>query len=192
MKYKKAKRGAPRIIQEIARLKKEIENIESRPIITAAAPDDGPVIERPDKPLPFRTFTLPSGSIVHAGRSSRSNEVLTFKHTRPDDYFFHARGIEGAHVILKPKMPKAKNAKIRKCQKPRKEDIEAAASIAAFYSKAKKQKNVPVSYTQRKYLKKNKKGRAGSVIMMREEVIFVDPLDPAAASASMEGGETHG
>ena len=65
-----------------------------------------------------------------------------------------------------------------KGQKPQRQDIETAASIAAYFSKAKGQKNVPVSYTQRKYLKKDKKGRLGSVILMREDVIFVDPRLP--------------
>jgi predicted ribosome quality control (RQC) complex YloA/Tae2 family protein len=54
-----------------------------------------------------------------------------------------------------------------------------AAAIAAYFSKAKKQKNVPISYTQRKFIKKNKKGKLGSVILMREEVIFVDPGLPS-------------
>ena len=120
-----------------------------------------------EKPLPFRLFNLPSGSIVYVGKSAKSNTELTFSFARPNDYFFHVRGYEGAHTILKAKVPKG--------QRPRKEDIESAASIAAYFSKAKKQKNVPVSYTQRKYLKKNKKGKPGSVILMREQVIFIEP-----------------
>jgi len=101
------------------------------------------------------------------GKNAKSNLMLTFKFARPDDYFFHIRGYKGAHTILRPKLQKGKN--------PQQEDIETAAAIAAYYSKAKGQRNVPVSYTQRKYLKKSKKGKLGSVILMREEVIFVDP-----------------
>jgi len=102
------------------------------------------------------------------GKNARSNEELTFKYARPDDYFFHTRGYGGSHVLLKARVPKG--------QKPRKEDIESAAALAAYFSKAKKQTRVPVSYTQRKYLKRNKKGKPGSVILMREEVVFVKPM----------------
>ncbi|MEO0185873.1 MAG: fibronectin-binding domain-containing protein, partial [candidate division WOR-3 bacterium] len=70
---------------------------------------------------------------------------------------------------------------MQKGQNIRKEDIEKAAAIAAYFSKAKTQKSVPVSYTKRKYLKKSKKGKLGTVILMRESVIFVDPGLPADA-----------
>jgi len=68
---------------------------------------------------------------------------------------------------------------LKKRQNVRKEDIEKAAAVAAYFSKAKNQKNVPVSYTQRKYLKKSKKGKLGTVVLMRESVIFVDPGLPS-------------
>jgi predicted ribosome quality control (RQC) complex YloA/Tae2 family protein len=104
---------------------------------------------------------------VYVGKHARSNQELTFAFARPNDYFFHIRSYEGAHVILRAKIPRG--------QRPNKRDIDDAASIAAYFSKAKKQKNVPVSYTQRKYLKRNRKGKLGSVILMREDVVFVDP-----------------
>ena len=105
--------------------------------------------------------------MILAGKNARSNDELTFKYARASDYFFHTRGYEGAHVILRPNVPKG--------QHPSREEVRVAASIAAYFSKAKKQNNVPVSYTQRKYLKKSKKGKIGSVILMREEVVFVEP-----------------
>jgi predicted ribosome quality control (RQC) complex YloA/Tae2 family protein len=165
-KYKKQKRGQPLIKAKIQELKKKIENTHIQTL-------ELPMMKKStkkEKPLPFRTFALPSGSVVYVGKSAKSNAELTFEHTRPNDYFFHVRGYGGAHTVLKARVPKG--------QKPRKEDIETAASIAAYFSKAKKQKKVAVSYTQRKYLKKNKKGKPGSVILMREEVIFVEPRLP--------------
>lgn len=172
-KYKKLKRGQPKIKQKIATLKKEIEEIRARPIeIPSAVPSR--IREQREQAQPFRSFHLASGSVVYVGKSARSNEELTFTFARPNDYFFHIRGYGGSHTVLKANVPKG--------QKPKRQDIETAASIAAYFSKLKRQKNVPVSYTQRKYLKKNKKGKPGSVILMREEVVFVDPQLPEESS----------
>ncbi len=168
-KYKKLKRGQPKIEEKIERLRKEIEQIEEDFFKT---PEVALVerIAKKEKVLPFRLFNLTSGAKVYVGKNARSNQELTFQVAKPNDYFFHVRNYEGSHAILKAYTPKG--------QKPKKQDIETAASIAAYFSKAKNQKNVPVSYTQRKYLKKNKKGIPGSVMLIREEVIFVDPRLP--------------
>jgi len=172
-KYKKLKRGQPKLKQKIETLKKEIENIEASSLKMPETVSSQ-VRARKERPQPFRSFNLASGSVVYVGKNARSNEELTFKLARPNDYFFHIRGYRGPHTILKARVPRG--------QKPKKEDIESAASIAAYFSKLKHQKNIPVSYTQRKYLKKNKKGKPGSVILMREKVVFVDPKLPQKSS----------
>ena len=167
-RYKKEKRGQPKLAELIARLQKEMEG----PILQKGV--RAPTSKKQDKaePVrePFHRFTLDSGAIVLVGKNARSNDRLTFEHARPDDYFFHARGVEGAHVILRSVAAKG--------QRPPRDTMTRAAAIAAYFSKARKQRNVPVSYTQRKYLKKSKRSKAGSVTMMREEVIFVDPALP--------------
>jgi predicted ribosome quality control (RQC) complex YloA/Tae2 family protein len=150
-------------------LKREIEKIERKAFILPEF-EIAPSKKQKVVSCSFHVFRLLSGSIVHVGKNVQSNQELTFRVARPNDYFFHTRSFEGAHTILKAKVPKG--------QRPKREDIEAAAGIAAYFSKARKQRRVPVSYTQRKYLKKNKKGKPGSVIFMREEVIFVDPALP--------------
>ncbi|UCF70288.1 MAG: DUF814 domain-containing protein [candidate division WOR-3 bacterium] len=164
-KYKKEKRGQPKLREQIAKLEKEIVVLKSGAGSGVAREKidskTGPVHE------PFHKFTLNSGSIVYVGKNARSNEQLTFTRARPADYFFHARGVEGAHVILRANVPRG--------QRPGKDEIRTAGAIAAHFSKARKQRNVPVSYTQRKYLKKSKRAKVGSVTMMREEVVFVDP-----------------
>lgn len=171
-KYKKLKKGIPRIKERIRKLEAEIEVLKSGGEIKKREPV-APGIKSKDieKKIPFREFILESGSHVYAGKDAKSNMELTFKFARPDDYFFHSRGYEGAHIILRPVLKKGQNVK--------RGDIEQAAAIAAYYSKAKNQKNVAVSYTQRKYLKKSKKGKMGTVILMREDVIFVDPGLPS-------------
>ncbi|MGB3342159.1 MAG: NFACT RNA binding domain-containing protein [bacterium] len=163
--YKKIKRGVPKIKNKMSRLEEEIEKIQDPSFVIPALLKTQR--EQIKKAEPYRIFKLASGSVVYTGRNARSNNELTFSFARPNDYFFHIRNYEGAHVILKAKIPRG--------QRPNKRDLQDAAAIAAYFSKAKKQKNIPVSYTQRKYLKKNKKGKPGSVILMREDVVFVDP-----------------
>ncbi|MEO0124139.1 MAG: NFACT RNA binding domain-containing protein [candidate division WOR-3 bacterium] len=173
-KYKKMKRGIPKIEERIKKLEKEINllksGVEIKKHISKSA--DAKLVKE-KKTSPFREFVLDSGSHIYVGKDARTNMELTFKFAQPDDYFFHIRGYEGAHTILRPVLKKGQNV--------RKDDIEKAAAIAAYFSKAKNQKNIPVSYTQRKYLKKSKKGKLGSVILMRENVIFVDPALPSDA-----------
>jgi predicted ribosome quality control (RQC) complex YloA/Tae2 family protein len=65
----------------------------------------------------------------------------------------------------------------RKTQVPLDALLEAAA-IAAHYSKARTSRNVPVSYTEKRYVKKVRKGPPGLCVMLREKVLFVDPALP--------------
>ena len=168
-RYKKAKRGQPKLQERIAGLKKELTALYAEP---PAEPGRRTRVAR-KQPVrqPFHKFTLGSGALVLVGKSARSNDALTFGEARPGDYFFHARGVEGAHAILRSSAPRG--------QVPPREELVTAAAIAAHFSKARKQRNVPVSYTQRKFLKKDRKGRPGAVILMREEVVFVDPGLPS-------------
>ena len=168
-RYKKEKRGQPQLLEQIKVISGEINDLESKVVIPETR-----VRKRGTETVstePFHRFQLKSGSVVLVGKNARTNDALTFKHARPSDYFFHARGVEGAHAILKPNTPRG--------QRPSRQEIATAASIAAYFSKARKQTRVPVSYTQRKFLKKNKKGKPGSVILMREEVVFVAPELPS-------------
>jgi len=168
-RYKKEKRGQPKLREQIRTLSEKIDDLQGRPYVRPKRGTKDTSI--PSVKEPFHKFHLDSGAILFVGKNARSNDELTFKHARPGDYFFHTRGFEGSHVILRPNIPKG--------QRPSRDEMIAAASIAAYFSKARKQHNVPVSYCQRKYLKKNRKGKIGSVILMREEVVFVDPGLPA-------------
>jgi predicted ribosome quality control (RQC) complex YloA/Tae2 family protein len=120
--------------------------------------------------LPFRIFTVDGGFEVWAGKSSRNNDELTMKHAKPNDLWFHARGASGSHVILKTGSGNGE---------PGKKAREQAAAIAAYYSKMKNAKMVPVAMTERKYVRKPKGSAPGSVVLDREKVIFAEPALPA-------------
>ncbi|HNL27765.1 MAG TPA: NFACT RNA binding domain-containing protein, partial [bacterium] len=97
------------------------------------------------------------------------NDALTFRFAKKDDLWFHARGVAGSHVVLK---------RDGRSDNPGQRAIEAAAQIAAFFSKAKTSSLVPVAYTERKYLRKPKGAKPGMVVLEREEVLMVPPVEP--------------
>ncbi|MBK7106743.1 MAG: DUF814 domain-containing protein [Ignavibacteriae bacterium] len=106
---------------------------------------------------------------VFIGRDSKSNDYLSIKFANQNDYWFHARGLPGSHVVLrvdnlKEIMPK--------------EIIKKAASIAAFYSKAKTAGSAPVSYTFAKFVHKKKGMEPGKVLLQKENTILVKPEIP--------------
>jgi predicted ribosome quality control (RQC) complex YloA/Tae2 family protein len=115
---------------------------------------------------PFRTFTVAGEHEVWVGKSSANNDLLTTKYARPHDLWFHARGVGGSHTVLRVK---------DRTQAPPREAVRQAASIAAYYSKMRNASTVPVAYCERKYVRKLRKAPEGTVVLEREEVIFVEP-----------------
>ncbi|GIV49526.1 MAG: hypothetical protein KatS3mg038_0047 [Candidatus Kapaibacterium sp.] len=120
----------------------------------------------------FRRVALPQGYVLLIGKDARSNDELTFQIAKPHDVWLHARGVEGAHGIIP--LPSR--------QLPPPSVIEQAAAIVAYYSAARGSSYVPVSWTQRKYLRKPKKSGAGAVDLLREWVVFVEPRNPSSLS----------
>lgn len=116
-----------------------------------------------------RRYIVADGWIVLVGRSAKENDILTHQYASPQDLWFHARQAQGSHVILRKGKTKRQVSK---------QAILEAAAIAAYYSKARTSKNVPVSYTEKRYVKKVRKGPPGLCTLLREEVVFVDPKLP--------------
>jgi len=119
----------------------------------------------------FREFDIGDGFIVYVGKNASNNDELTMKFAKPNDLWFHARGSGGSHVVLRT----------NKEQKIPKNILHKAASIAAYYSQARKAKYVPVAYTYKKYVRKPKGANVGSVIISKEEVIMVEPGIPSVS-----------
>jgi predicted ribosome quality control (RQC) complex YloA/Tae2 family protein len=122
--------------------------------------------------IPFRTFVVDGGFEVWAGKDNANNDLLTLKYARPNDLWFHVRGVSGSHVVLRMatgKGPPGKKAK------------EQAAGIAAYYSKMRKAGMAPVTMTERKYIRKPKGAPAGTVMVSREETVFATPGLPSTA-----------
>ena len=114
----------------------------------------------------FRKFIIDDKYQIWVGKDSYSNDLLTTKYCSQNDLWFHVRGASGSHTVLK------KNSKTDDVPK---EIIKIAASIAAYYSKARNAGNVPVAYTEKKFVKKMKGMNQGAVIMEREKVVNIKP-----------------
>ena len=121
-------------------------------------------------------YELPGGWEVLAGRTDADNDRLSIKIARPDDWWFHVRGMPGSHVILRAH-PDAE---------PDRETLKRAAAIAAHHSKARSGGIVPVSCTQARNVSKPQGAKAGLVHIRREEVIKVRPALPEQVSKESE------
>jgi predicted ribosome quality control (RQC) complex YloA/Tae2 family protein len=115
------------------------------------------------KPLEFRTE---GGSRIVVGRSPTENADVTFRQARPDDLWFHAQGIPGAHVVL------ARDDR----SPPPDEDIEIAAALAAYHSKGRASAKVSVDYTLRKFVRKQQDAPPGLVWYTHPKTVLAEPI----------------
>lgn len=137
----------------------------------------GQAESRAGESRPFRRFTSPSGYEIWVGRNDAENDALTFRHGRPDDLWFHAKQVPGSHVLLRCGTRPVQRA-----------DLEAAAQLAAFYSRAGRGSTVPVDYTPRKFVRRRPHAAPGQVLYTREKTIYVTP-DADQVRRLAEAGE---
>jgi predicted ribosome quality control (RQC) complex YloA/Tae2 family protein len=116
----------------------------------------------------FKSFEI-DGYKILIGKNSKNNDQLTLKHATKNDLWLHAKDVPGSHVIIKDHPGTKTPIYI----------IEKAASLAAWFSKRKTDTLVPVMYTPKKFVRKIKGSLAGQVVVEKEEVILIPPLDPA-------------
>ncbi len=101
------------------------------------------------------------------GRNAKNNDLLTQRYARKEDLWLHARDVAGSHVIIRHQAGK-------KFPNP---VIERAAQLAAYYSKRKTDSLCPVIVTPRKYIRKTRDLADGQVIVEKEDVIMVEPME---------------
>jgi len=113
------------------------------------------------------------GFVMLIGKNSRQNEEVTFHQATGNDIWLHARGVPGAHVIIKAagrEVPRS--------------TIEQAAEFAAYYSQARGSTSVPVDYTLQRHVRHMKGGGPGMVIYERERTINARPENVISDYAS--------
>jgi predicted ribosome quality control (RQC) complex YloA/Tae2 family protein len=110
-------------------------------------------------------YELPGGWVVLAGRSDEDNDLLSLKVAKPNDWWFHVRGVPGSHVILQAKPG----------QEPGRKILKEAAAVAAYHSKAKNGGVVAVACTKARFVRKPRGAKPGTVSIRRETIIKVRP-----------------
>jgi len=124
------------------------------------------------KGKPYRTFSV-GGYEILVGKASRDNDALTFDVAEPHDVWLHVGGeMPGSHVVVKNPT---------KSDVPR-EVLEAAAALAAWYSKARGAPQAKVDWCKRSDVSKPRGAPAGMVELKRHKTIKVKPALPAGAA----------
>lgn len=110
------------------------------------------------------------GTMIMVGKNNKQNDYLTLRLADNEDLWFHTKDIPGSHVLLKCAGKKIEES-----------EILEAATLAAYYSKAKMSQNVPVDYTIKKNVKKPSGAKPGLVIYEKNKTVYVTPSDEEKA-----------
>jgi len=127
------------------------------------------VESKDDLKLKFKHYIIDEKYNVYVGRDSKNNDLLTTRFAKQNDFWFHARSVSGSHVVLR--IDNTKEAVPKNV-------LKKTAALAAYHSKAKTAGVVPVSYTYKKFVVKKKGFPAGTVHLLKEDVLLVKPEIP--------------
>ena len=81
----------------------------------------------------IKEIESPSGLKIQIGGNNRQNELISLRKGRKGDLWFHAQEAPGSHVVLK-----SSNGLVDE------KDIQLAADLASFFSRARGNKLVPI------------------------------------------------
>jgi predicted ribosome quality control (RQC) complex YloA/Tae2 family protein len=181
-RYRKAQRAAeegPARLEEVVLSLQDLEQIETDLDLAASRPEieavramlvDGGYLKEKrgrrakaprSQPL---SLTSPDGLQVLVGRNSRQNDEITFRRAKGDDWWFHARGVPGAHVIVRTQGQPLPG-----------DTIQYAAGLAAYFSRLREEADVAVDYTQRRQVRRIRGAAPGLVNYSGEQTVRVAP-----------------
>ena len=117
----------------------------------------------------YRTFEK-DGFEILVGKGARQNDVLTFEVAQPDDFWMHASGYAGSHVVVKnPDRLKTLPRQL----------LDVAAALAAFHSKARNAKGkIEVHCCKIRQVSKPRNFPAGKVTIRKFDKLKVYPHNP--------------
>ncbi|MDE7267232.1 MAG: NFACT family protein [Lachnospiraceae bacterium] len=111
---------------------------------------------------PFH-YVSSDGYHIYVGKNNYQNEELTFKFATGNDWWFHAKGIPGSHVVVKTNGEEMPDRV-----------FEEAGKLAAHYSQARGQEKVEIDYTQKKNVKKPNGSKPGFVVYYTNYSLVID------------------
>ncbi len=173
--YKKARkldRGRPtvmarlhRIEANLAKLRGALDDLDAGREVDDAildAPSSrGRERQEPSASSP-RQFVV-DGYTILVGRSAKQNDEL-MRRARPRDLWLHARDVAGSHVIVCVDGRDATPPQV----------VEAAARLAARYSKADRRGKVAVTCAEARHVRKPRGGAPGLAIVTNESTLTVE------------------
>ena len=120
-------------------------------------------------------YELPGDWTVLVGSTDADNDGLSLRVARPEDWWFHVRGVPGSHVILRA----------RASEQPDRETLKRAAAIAAYHSKARNSGRVSVACTQARHVTKPRGAKPGTVQIRKEIIVKVVPVLPVGKKGTL-------
>ena len=181
-KYGKMKRTAEALNELILETKGQIDHLESiqNSLDIALSADD--LVQIKDelieygfikkgkgskkqkvKSKPFH-YISSDGFDMYVGKNNYQNDELTFKLATGNDWWFHAKGMPGSHVIVK-----AENKELPDST------FEEAGKLAGYYSKGKNADKGEIDYLQKKNVKKPNGAAAGFVVYYTNYSLTIHP-----------------
>lgn len=111
---------------------------------------------------PFH-YISSDGFSIYVGKNNLQNEELTFKFAVGSDWWFHAKGRPGSHVIVRSEGRELPDS-----------TFEEAARLAAYYSTGRGQEKVEIDYIEKKHVKKVAGAKPGFVIYHTNYSMVID------------------
>ena len=178
-KYRKAKNARTMVQEQIQETEDEMEYLERvLAQIEIASPQDieeireelmeqGYIRKRQKKKEKKRKpelekYISSDGTVFYVGKNNKQNDFLTMKLAHKEDIWLHTKDIPGSHVVIRSADPSP-------------ETIMEAATVAAYFSKARHSSSVPVDYTKVKHVRKPKGAKPGFVIYDHQQTVYVTP-----------------
>ncbi len=117
----------------------------------------------PQPRTPYRKFSSARGQPILVGKGAADNDTLTLIVARPHDHWLHARGVQGAHVVV----PLDRGAGLPP------DVLIDAAHLAAHFSDLRGEPSAEIQHTVRRYLRKPKGAAPGAINVDREKVLLL-------------------
>ncbi|MGM9986577.1 MAG: NFACT family protein [Bacillaceae bacterium] len=188
-KYQKAKNSIEIVQEQIDKTKEEvgyfeallqqIQSADTKDImeIREELEEGGYVKKRNQKNTKKMKQTKPildhylstDGTTIIVGKNNKQNDYLTNKLASRDDIWLHTKDIPGSHVVIRS-------------TEPSETTLREAATLAAYYSKAKASSSVPVDFTKIRYVKKPSGSKPGFVIYDNQQTLYVTPNEDMVLS----------
>lgn len=103
------------------------------------------------------------GYHMYVGKNNLQNDELTFSFANGNDWWFHAKGAAGSHVIVRTNGDELPDR-----------TFEEAGKLAAYYSKSRGADKTEIDYIEKKHVKKPNGAKPGFVVYYTNYSLVID------------------